>query len=204
MEAMKFMWIFMCGLSTLGILSQIWLVHIIQTARRGNSLTRQIDLKYSTCKKLEVQINNIEAFVGKMMENYRHCGLPLRAIASFADACAYGCVLLGLIGMYICKEDTAQLVMVAGLGFACFCMLRVVTIMVDGREGLFCLKTEIVDSLENYSRGIAMEGFEAEPVANKRFSREAQKELTKMNKSFDSIMQQNREKIIREVLQEYL
>ncbi|MGN0480222.1 MAG: hypothetical protein ACI4EV_01475 [Lachnospiraceae bacterium] len=204
MEIMKVIWIAMCVLSTLGILSQVWIVHIIQKARQGSPLTKQIDLKYATCRKLDVQINNIQAFVGKMIDNYRAAGLPLRIIASFVEVCAYSCVLLGLLGMYLLKGDTTQMVTVAGLGFACFCMLRVVAIMVDGKEGLLRLQLEIVDSLENYGRGIEMQGMEKEPVAKKKFSRSAESEFNKMNKSFDKIMQQNKDKVIMEVLEEYL
>lgn len=212
MEIMKGLWIGMCVIVTLGLLSQVWIVHIIAQARQGNPLTKQIDLKFSTCRKLDIQINNIPAFVEKMIDGYRHFGLPLRLIASFADVCAYFCGLLGLVGMYFLDGNMTQMFTVAGLGLACFCMLRVVTIMVDGREGLDRLAVEIVDSLENYSRGIAMEGMQDEPMPQKKFSREANREVNKMNKSFDRIMQENRgragdannERIIKEVLEEYL
>lgn len=229
MEEMKIIWVIMCVVCTVGILSQILLVHIMQEMHKGNALTRQIKLKFATCRKLDIQINNTDAFVEKMMDNYRKFGMSLRMIACIVDVTAYVCILLGLFGMYLMRSSVPELVMIAGLSVACFCMLRVTAILVDGREGVWRLKVELVDSLENYSRNLSTDLAEEikriekeEPIAQKHFSKEAESEFNKMNKSFEKIMQergrekaaqpvgkeeqrmQEQESVIMEVLEEYL
>ncbi len=233
MEEMKIIWVIMCVVCTVGILSQILLVHIMQEMHKGNALTRQIKLKFATCRKLDIQINNTDAFVEKMMDNYRKFGMSLRMIACIVDVMAYVCILLGLFGMYLMRSSVPELVMIAGLSVACFCMLRVTAILVDGREGVWRLKVELVDSLENYSRNLSTDLAEEikciekeEPIAQKHFSKEAESEFNKMNKSFEKIMQergreknreeagqavgkeeqrkQEQESVIMEVLEEYL
>lgn len=200
MQELKAIWIIMCVFCTAGILSQILFIHTMLDLKKGNAVVRQIKLKFATCRKLEIQINNTQVFVEKMMDGYRKFGMPLRMLASAADAAAHICILLGLIGMYISRNSVPELVMIAGLSAACFCMLRVITILVDGRESIYRLTAELVDSLENYGRSDNAIPDE-EPVTQKHFSREAESEFNKMNKTFDRLMQEN---VIMEVIEEYL
>lgn len=216
MGEMKILWILMCAISTVGILSQVWLVHVNIEMINGNSLTRQIKLKYATCKKLGVTVNNTQVFVEKLFDNYRTCGLSLTGMGNIIQITMYICILLGLVGAYVYRQEVPQLIMIVGLSVACFCLLKVVALLVDADERFSREKVELIDSLENYNKSCDAELEQEleriqqeEPLVKKHFSKEAESEFQKMSVSFAKIAERQDkpamdEALIREILEEYL
>lgn len=215
MDKMKMIWLLMCIAWGTGIFSQLALGELFREIRRGNSLTRQIKLKFASCKKLDIQVNNTEVFVEKLMDNYRVCGFSLTGLGNVVHIMAYVCILLGLLGVYMFRETPPEMLMIGGLAAACFCMLKVVACLVDAPEHMGRIKVELVDSLENYSKGDSdrleeeMKTLEEEPVAQKHFTKEAGSEFQKMSKSFQKISARREkseadEALIKEILEEYL
>lgn len=205
---MKVLWIFMLIAFVVGMLSKVMIASIYASMTKENTenpLIKQIRLKYDNCKKLDISINNVNAFVEKSMENYRICGLSLNGINNISKEMQYICVGLGIINAIVFRQDTSAIVFGLGISLLSCIAIKLLEEIVDTDNQKRSVVVELVDYLDNTS----VHRDSMKDMAVKRFSKEASTEFNKLNKSFEKIESSGAKtpvdnSILEEILEEYL
>lgn len=193
-----------------GMLSKVLIASIFAGMTKENSdnpLIKQIRLKYDNCRKLDIAINNVNAFVEKSMENYRFLGISLNGLNNISKEMQYICIALGTINAIIYRDDISAITFGIGIALLSCIAIRLLEQIVDTDNQKRIVIIELVDYLDNTS--VHRESMK--DLAVKRFSKEASSEFNKLNKSFEKIESSpTRPKtpldtsILEEILEEYL
>lgn len=73
------------------------------------NLLKQIKLKYENCYRLNLQINNVSAFVCKYIYKYRIWGIPLKSFNNVANICILLCMPAGILSAFTIYVNNMQL-----------------------------------------------------------------------------------------------
>lgn len=146
-------------------------------------LMKQIVLKYDNCRKLEISIHNVNAFVEKLVENYKIGGLRFDEWQRVAKALEYFIIMLGILGAFLFRNsfDAANIcVAVAALSAMALHLMDKFT---DATGFNRMIVVETVDYLENTG---AHRVSVREQLSGK-LTKEAATEFEKLNKSYEKI-----------------
>jgi hypothetical protein len=159
---------------------------LINDVRRGNykkPLIKQIVLKYDNCKKLEITINNVNAFVEKLIANYKVMGLRFTAWRRLAKCLEYFIIMIGIITSFIMRDSTDAIYICIGITALCTIALILMERMTDMESVHRTLIAETVDYLENTGahRNLIKEQYSG------KLTKEAANEFDKLNKSYEKI-----------------
>jgi len=217
---MKVLWVLMLVAFVLGMLSKIIVGSIYGSMTRensNNSLVKQIRLKYDNCRKLNININNVDVFVEKSLENYRFCGFSLNGLNNISKEMEYICISLGVLNALAFRNDFSAVIFGLGIASLSAIAIRLLEQIVDADNQKRAVIVELVDYLDNTNTTVHREAMKDNAVkdnAVKHFSREASTEFNKLNKSFDKIQSTPKlplplplpvdNRILEEILDEYL
>lgn len=170
-----------------------------------NSLIKQITLKYNNFCKLGVCISNVDAFVEKAVCNYKYGGLKLNTWNNISGDMAYICIAIGIINCLIFKNDTSAIYYNLGISLLSTIVIKLIQQIADLNNKLHIVIVTMVDYLENNNEHQE----NTIPQVVKKFSKTAEIEFNKLNKSFEKIQSscvkaQPDLHIIDDVLNEYL
>jgi len=206
---MKVLWVLMLVAFVLGMLSKIIVGSIYGSMTRdnsNNSLVKQIRLKYDNCRKLDININNINVFVEKALENYRFCGFSLNGLNNISKEMEYICIALGVVNAILFRDDFSAVIFGLGIAALSSIAIKLLEQIVDADNQKHAVILDLVDFLDNTTT-VHRESMKENAV--KHFSKEASTEFNKLNKSFEKIESNftrspldNR--ILEEILEEYL
>ena len=146
-------------------------------------LIKQIVLKYSNCKKLDISINNVNVFVEKIVDNYKIGRLRFDELIRVGKGLEYFIIMIGILSAFILRNsfDAANIcVAVAALSAMALHLMDKVT---NPAELSRMIIVETVDYLENTGehRYTVREQYE------QKLTKEAASEFEKLNKSYDKI-----------------
>lgn len=133
----------------------------------GSNLLKQIKLKYESCYRLNLQINNVPAFINKYIYNYKVLGISLRGLNSLGDICFLLCALLGMVSgltMYIYTFTFEKTAFYAALSlilaFCGFIWSRLMNINEKSESLTVNIQDYLENSLENKLRSEALKSQE--------------------------------------------
>lgn len=151
----------MTGLCLVGIIHKLFLGRYYKKmayAAENMGLTNKKQLKTMKTKfensyKLNMNVNNVGAFVDKNMEKQRVCGLPVSFWDKLNLQLTSVCIILGIVGTFmgISNNDSAKTIFTTftyGILTGAVLVLLEVSVGTDSKRK--ALKTNIKDYLENY------------------------------------------------------
>lgn len=99
----------MLGLCSVGILVKILLSLVYMRLMKSsdqmgitkNKLMKLLRLKFETCYKLKIGVNNVDVFVDKYVYKYKICGILLYKWEGFSGQLLLLCMLTGTVGVVL-------------------------------------------------------------------------------------------------------
>jgi flagellar biosynthesis GTPase FlhF len=144
----------LCGLGFLTrfILNLVYNRLVRETDNMGATKNKQLKhmkLKFETCYKLKIGVNNVDTFVDKNILKYRFCGFLLSTWENFGGQVLYLTLLLVPVSavfgaFYDCEQDTILLTGAVGI------LASAILILVDKSINLSNKKVLIKLGLEDY------------------------------------------------------
>lgn len=164
------------GIFTAGVLVKLFIsirYHVLIRAskRMGtskNKLMRVLRLKFETCYKIKLGVNNVDTFVDKYVYRDRICGLRLYTwemlSGEFDILCGLSAAIFALVGsFYKCGQD--EILFTLSVGIAGSAILLAVDYFMNMKMKHAILRTNIKDYLENFLKARLESGeFSAELV----------------------------------------
>lgn len=120
-----------------------------------NKVLKHMKLKFSTCYKLKIGVNNVDTFVDKSIFRYRFCGLLLSTWENFCGQVLY-LILLGvpIITVFAVLEDCGQdiILLTGAVGILSAAVLILVdkSINLSGKKKI--VRLNLLDYLENFCK----------------------------------------------------
>lgn len=217
---MQYLWFFIFLTAFIGIVSRFIIGHIYKSMILQDSkspLVKQIRLKYENCKKLNISINNVQAFVEKSLESYRILRLSLNSFDNISKEMAYLCAALGIANAYLYKDNLSDVFLSLEISAICVLALHLINVIVDTPNLKHNVIIGLIDELENTGPRDHIKEESTlpdappvpEPVPAPYVSREASLEFSKLDKTLERIdfpapklPIDNR--ILEEILEEFL
>jgi hypothetical protein len=121
----------------------------------NNKQLKHMKMKFETCYKLKIGVNNVDTFVDKNVLRYRFCGILLSTWECISGQVLYICLLLvpisALFGVvYDCKQDIILLTGSVGI------LASAILILVDKGINLLdkkkMMRMNLLDYLENFCK----------------------------------------------------
>ena len=151
------------GLCILGLLLRLTVNlvygHLVKESDRlgetKNKMMRLVKMKYTTCYKLKLGVNNVDTFVDKSVSKFRFCGILLSTWDNICGQVLYLALLLvpvsAVFGVAMqCGQD--QIILTGGVGILASSIL----IFVDKSTNIAVKKKQfrinILDYLENFCK----------------------------------------------------
>ena len=126
-----------------------------QLGETKNKMLKHIKLKFSTCYKLKIGVNNVDTFVDKNILKYRFCGLLLSTWENLCGQVLYLVLLMvPIITVFAVLEDCGQdIVLLTGaVGILSAAVLILVdkSINLSGKKKI--MRLNLLDYLENFCK----------------------------------------------------
>ena len=126
-----------------------------QLGETKNKMLKHIKLKFSTCYKLKIGVNNVDTFVDKNILKYRFCGLLLSTWEKFCGQVLYLILLaVPIITVFAVLEDCGQdiILMTGAVGILSAAVLILVdkSINLSGKKKI--MRLNLLDYLENFCK----------------------------------------------------
>ncbi|MDF2513271.1 MAG: hypothetical protein K0S04_3137 [Herbinix sp.] len=126
-----------------------------QLGETKNKMLKHIKLKFSTCYKLKIGVNNVDTFVDKNILKYRFCGLLLSTWENFCGQVLYLILLaVPIITVFAVLEDCGQdiILMTGAVGILSAAVLILVdkSINLSGKKKI--MRLNLLDYLENFCK----------------------------------------------------
>lgn len=166
----------------------------IRNGKHSTPLVKKMISKYVDCKKLDINVQNVRAFVEKMLDTERICGLNPKMLVSIGVGVKYLLIMTMIIGMFVFKGnyDAAYVVLTTGLITAL--ALHLCEKLTDYAGVHRRIVVEMVDFLEN-SGDVVLRERKYKPTCSKLTGRAAA-EFEKMSRQYDRL-NRKQEKIVR-------
>ncbi len=148
-------------------------------------LIKLIIKKYSDCRKLDICVRNVEAFVEKNIENNRICGLSYETLEKLARTIEYLIGMLAVVSAFFMKNAPEELYMCITIGAVAVMALHLFGKLADIPRLHKILVTELVDYIEN-SGSLPQLNLEGTAKVS-RLKGKAYMDFVKMNKSYEKI-----------------
>ncbi|MDO5292606.1 MAG: hypothetical protein Q4F05_07640 [bacterium] len=118
-----------------------------------NKLMRVLRLKFETCYKIKLGVNNVDTFVDKYVYRHRFCGIKLYTwetiSGEFVILCTLVASIFALLGVfYDCGRN--QILSTLAVGVLSSAVLVAVDFVINLRMKRLVLRTNIKDYLENF------------------------------------------------------
>lgn len=177
-----------------------------------NKLMKTIRLKFETCYKIKIGVNNVDIFVDKYVYNYKICGISLYTWENLCGQLITLCALIALgggLGAYLtkCGENIVLSTLLAGAIAAVLLIAFEYLLNLPGKRTL--LRVNMKDYLENNLKAKLENTYftpeELEEYCNSYFNEKEKKQepeaiVEEQVQAADSESQ----KIIDDILREYL
>lgn len=148
----------LCGLGLLlRLIVDLVYRHLVKESDRlgetKNKMLRHMKMKFSTCYKLKIGVNNVDTFVDKSVSKYRFCGVLL---STWDNACGQVLFLVLLMvpvaavfGVsYKCGQDPVLMTGAVGILASAILILVDKSINLPGKKKL--IRLNLLDYLENF------------------------------------------------------
>lgn len=178
---------FMTGMAAWLILYRRFaaLIYDVRNGEYKTPLMKQIVIKYSNCTKLEITIHNVNAFVEKIIENYKEYGLRFAEWEKVAKAMEYLIVMLSVAAAFAMRTSLDELYICATVGLLSALALHLCGRLTDTRGVRRTLLAETVDYLEN--SGELLDYSLAVKPEVKKLTGRAAAEFMKMSRRYERI-----------------
>jgi hypothetical protein len=118
-----------------------------------NKLMKLIRLKFETCYKLKIGVNNVDAFVDKYVYKYRFCGILLYTWENLSGQLLILCLLTGTVGsvfglIYDCGKVAILSTFFTGIFTAALLITFENMLNLNVKKNI--IRVNIKDYLENY------------------------------------------------------
>ncbi len=126
-----------------------------QLGETKNKMLKHIKLKFSTCYKLKIGVNNVDTFVDKNILKYRFCGLLLSTWENLCGQVLYLILLMvPIITVFAvleeCGQDIILLTGAVGILSAAVLILVDKSINLSGKKRI--VRLNLLDYLENFCK----------------------------------------------------
>ncbi|MDO5520558.1 MAG: hypothetical protein Q4G58_08715 [bacterium] len=164
-----------------------------------NKLMRVLRLKFETCYKIKLGVNNVDTFVDKYVYRHRLCGIKLYTwetiSGEFVILCSLVASIFALLGVfYDCGRN--QILSTLAVGILSSAVLIAVDFVINLRMKRLVLRTNIKDYLENFLKArlesdefsaelldqYKKEYFDMPKAANVKLTRKERREKAKQEK----------------------
>lgn len=132
------------------------LSNIIKESENMNNtrqtLLKQIKLKYESCHRLNLRINNVSAFINKYIYKHKIIGVSIKRLNSIANTSFLLCGTLGLasgVVLYLNSVKSRQIVIYISAGIILSICGFIWGNVIDIKSKIEMLKINIQDYLEN-------------------------------------------------------
>lgn len=159
------------------------MINDIRSGTRKVPVIRKVVEKYDDCKKLDIAVNNAKAFVEKIIENEKICGLRLKEWQRLAGSFKYMIVMLGIWFALVMKDNFEEIYICTGITAMSVVALHLMDMLTDVKGYLNDTVIELVDYLENSG---ALRS-EAGRVTSSKLKGEAASEFIKLNRRYEKI-----------------
>jgi hypothetical protein len=159
------------------------MINDIRSGTRKVPVIRKVVEKYDDCKKLDIAVNNAKAFVEKIMENEKICGLRLKEWERLAGSFKYMIVMLGIWFALVMKDNFEEIYICTGITAMSVVALHLMGMLTDVKGYLSDTVVELVDYLENSGELRS----EAGRVKSAKLKGEAASEFMKLNRRYEKI-----------------
>lgn len=159
------------------------MIHDIRSGTRKVHIIRKVVEKYDDCRKLEIAVNNVEAFVEKIIENEKICGLRIKAWRRLAGTFKYVIAMMGIFSGILLKGNTDEIYICAAVAAMCCVALHFMDRLTDVDGYLKDTVIELVDYLENSGAVRSQAG----KVMAAKLKGKAASEFIKMNRRYEKI-----------------
>lgn len=145
-----------------------------QLGETKNKMLKHIKLKFSTCYKLKIGVNNVDTFVDKNILKYRFCGLLLSTWENLCGQVLYLILLMvPIITVFAVLEDCGQdiVLMTGAVGILSAAVLILVdkSINLSGKKKM--MRLNLLDYLENFCK-VRLEQESANPELIEQYRQE--------------------------------
>lgn len=141
-------------------------------AEAKNKMLVHMKMKFETCYKLKIGVNNVDTFVDKSVLNYRFCGILLSTWDNFSGQVLFLSLLLVPIGtvfgvIYECGQD--QILFAGAVGISASAVLILVDKSINLSAKKRLLHINLLDYMENFCKvRMEQEAFHPELVEQQR------------------------------------
>lgn len=150
----------LCGLGILVrfILNMVYIYLVKQSDKVGttkNKHLKHIKMKFETCYKLNIGVNNVDTFVDKNMTKYRFCGILLSTWENFSGQVLYLSFLIVPISAVfgvIFDVDNGQILYTGAVGILAGTILIFVDKMINLPVKKQIIRLNLLDYLENFCK----------------------------------------------------
>lgn len=167
----------LCGIGLLVrfIVASVYRYLVKESGNPGeakNKMLVHMKMKFETCYKLKIGVNNVDTFVDKNVLNYRFCGLLLSTWDNFSGQVLFLSLLLVPVAtvfgvVYECGQDKILLSGAVGILTSAVLILVDKSINLTAKKRL--LRVNLLDYLENFCKvRLEQEVFHPELVEQQR------------------------------------
>jgi hypothetical protein len=139
-----------------------------------NKMLRHMKMKFSTCYKLKIGVNNVDTFVDKSVSKYRFCGVLLSTWDNLCGQVLFLVLLLVPVSAVFgvsekCGQDQVLLTGAVGILASAILILVDKSINLSGKKKL--LRINLLDYLENFCK-VRLEQEASHPELVEQYRRE--------------------------------
>lgn len=190
----------LCGLGILirFILNMVYIYLVKQSDKVGstkNKHLKHLKMKFETCYKLNIGVNNVDTFVDKNMTKYRFCGILLSTWENISGQVLY----LSFLVVPICAVfgviydvDSEQILYTGAVGILVGAVLIFVDKMINLSVKKQMIRLNLLDYLENFCK-VRLEHEVNQPEKLEKFRKEYLLAVGISNSNLSSENENNKE-----------
>lgn len=198
----------LCGLGIFIrlILNMVYIYLVKESDRLGstkNKLLKHMKLKFETCYKLNIGVNNVDTFVDKNLTKYRFCGLLLSTWENFSGQVLYlNFLIIPISAVFgvIFEVDREKILYTGAVGILVGAALIFVDKMTNLPVKKQMIRLNLLDYLENFCK-VRLEHEVSQPDKLEQFRKEYLQavgmKVQKINHELESSKEINRRKEAR-------
>lgn len=157
----------------------------VRNASYKTPLIKTVILRYSDCRKLNINVNNVKVFVEKIVENSEIWGLRPDIWEKFARLMKYMTIMITIVTAFFVRDNGDALYICVTVGVLSFLAIHMCAKLTDIARLREILVTETVDYLENSGEVIG-KVHKYKPTCSKLTGRAAA-EFERMNRQYEKI-----------------
>jgi hypothetical protein len=159
------------------------LINDIRKKQHRTALVKQVVLKYDTCKRLELSIYDVNAFVERVIEGQTVLGLQLAEWEFVAKSMKYLVAVVGGITAFVMRNNLYTVYMYMAVAALSIIALQLMDRLTDVKTLHKALTQELVEELERSSPSECM----IDGQITAKLTRGAASEFVKLNRCYEKI-----------------